>query len=150
MREVVLGEEYLATEAPLLVKPAPEVEATVEVPRHAPDEGGEGSREAEDPCLDLALQLGERLLEEDDDIDVGGGDPCGIEACRDGACRIATVVLDTRQPLFLHRQYDLAVAEQASRRVVVAGRQPEHIGRHRSSERRAKAIHGGESRVIPQ
>jgi len=69
-----------------------------------------------------ALELGHRLLVEDDRVQIAGLDAAPLEAEVDGAQRKRGVALLARQPLFLHRANRLAVEEQRGCRAVVVRR----------------------------
>ena len=67
------------------------------------------------------LELDQRLLVEDDVVEVGGGDAGFRQAVPDGVPRVAEVVLLPGEPLLLSGGDDVAVLDQGGRAVVVEG-----------------------------
>jgi hypothetical protein len=77
--------------------------------------------------LEQALELQERLVVEDDVVDVLKRHPAGLEAVFHRLCGKGRVVADAREPLLLRRRNDFALLHQRGRAVVIEGGDAEDV-----------------------
>ena len=127
MRFVVVAEAYLllSTKLSLDLIGDPQFLAEPQGHRHqvrAQTTGGGGEIAFEQP-----LELHERLFVEVNDIHLADRDTRFFQAIRDGERRKSMVLFLAREALFLRCSNDAAIRQQTCRRVVIVGRQPEHV-----------------------
>ncbi len=127
VRKVVLAEENLAVEAQRLTDLAAHPQFLAEPALQCVDEGATGSRIRRGVAGHDALELEQRLLVEDDVIEVVRLEAARFEAVIRGLDGQSGVVLDAAETLFLGRCDQIAVAQQASARVVVEAGQAEDV-----------------------
>src|SRR5206468_5942758 len=130
VRLVVLGEEDGAlVAAERLADLVAREELLLGPHRHGRQEGAEPARRDAAVVLEQALELEQRLVVEADVVELFRPELPLREAVGDGVAREGGVVLLAREALLLRRRHDLAVADEARRRVVIVGRDAED-GRH--------------------
>src|SRR5262249_35033925 len=107
---------------------APHVQLFFEPERHGQAKAAEADRDVGQVGLQEALELGERLVIEDDVVQLPRGQPCLLQAKGHCARRESRVVLLAREPLLLGGGDDLAVDDQGGRAVVIERRNAQDGG----------------------
>src|SRR5947208_3637897 len=100
-------------------------ELLLEPDRHRGEKGAKPARGDAAVALEESFEFEERLVVEADVIELARRELPFAEAVGDRVLREGSVVLLAREALFLRRGHDLAVADEARRRVVVVGRDAE-------------------------
>ena len=131
MRFVMFAEKHLAFVG---VEAFPDVvghpQTVAQPEREGHQVGAEPLRRTGDVGLEQAIELDQRLFVEPDQIEVAGLDARLAQAVVDGLGREGGVVLAAGETLLLGGGDNTAVLDQAGRRVVVVGGNPEDAGRH--------------------
>ena len=126
---MVLEEHETAVVLPAeaLAKLSRRVEFLLEPEGEPHEEELEPRGRVRDVGLEQALELQERLVVEDDQVEVAFPDACFLEAVVDRVLREAIVVLLPRETLFLRGSDDFAIAHQCGGAVVIIRGDPEDI-----------------------
>ena len=134
MRLMMLGEHQLLVDVDLghvprqLVRQHLALEQLLARPhRKRGRKGAKAARRQGQVGLEQALELQERLVVEDDVVDVLERHPAGLEAVFDGLSGKGRVVAHAREALLLRRRNDVALLHQRCRAVMVEGGDPEDV-----------------------
>jgi hypothetical protein len=128
VRHVVVGEDDLLRVDPeLLLQQVLHPQLLREPGVHRLAEDGPRSRERRERGGEDALELDDRLLVEDDQVEVVRGDAGALQAELDRELREARIVLHPAEALFFRGREDDAVLHDRRRRVVVVEAEPEDV-----------------------
>ena len=131
---VVVGEHDRRADA--AANPAPDqpglLQLLAEPHRHGRDEAREPGRGVREIGFEQPLELAQRLLVEDDIVEVLDRDLRFAEAVLDRQVREAGIVLLAGEALLLRGRHDLPVAHEAGRAVVIERRNAQNVRHVRS------------------